>query len=63
MTPKARKARTIKVQIEHEIFGPCLLVERRTTPTGNDVFVAEFPDKSKRTLLADSRFWSRLRRS
>jgi hypothetical protein len=57
MTPKARKPRKIKVQAEHAVYGPCLLVERRGTPSGNDVFLAEFPDKSKRTLLADPRFW------
>jgi hypothetical protein len=53
----ARKPRKLRVQGEHAIFGPCLLVERRTTPSGNDIFLAEFPDKSERTLLADSRFW------
>jgi hypothetical protein len=57
MTKKACKPRKFKVQAEHAVYGPCLLVERRGTPSCNDVFLAGFPDKSKRTLLADARFW------
>jgi hypothetical protein len=57
MTKKACTPRKFKVQAEHAVYGPCLLVERRGTPSGNDVFQAEFPDKSTRILLADPSFW------
>jgi hypothetical protein len=56
-TPKKSRKKTPKVQVEHPLFGPCLLVERRTTPTGNEVFLAEFADKTTRTLLASAKFW------
>jgi hypothetical protein len=46
-----------KVQIEHKVYGPCLLVERRSTPTGNDILLVEFPDKTQRSLLAAPSFW------
>ena len=46
-----------KVQMEHAAFGPCLVVERRSTATGNDILLAEFPDKRRRSLLADAKFW------
>ena len=46
-----------KVQLEHTTFGPCVLIERRVTATGNDVLLVEFPDKTTRTLLAAAEFW------
>jgi hypothetical protein len=33
------------------------LIERRATPTGNDILLVEFPDKSTRALLAAPEFW------
>jgi hypothetical protein len=56
MTTKPRK-KAAQVQIEHRLLGPCHLIERRTTPTGNDILLVELPDKSTRALLAAPEFW------
>lgn len=52
-----KKSRRTKIRAEHVTFGPCLVIERRWTPTGNEVLVAELLDKSQRTLLAAPEFW------
>jgi hypothetical protein len=56
MTTKPRK-KAAQVQIEHVVLGPCRLIERRATATGNDILLVELPDKSTRQLLADPKFW------
>jgi hypothetical protein len=56
-SPRKSRKKAQKLQVEHKVYGPCLLVERRATPTGNDILLVEFSDKTTRTLLADPKFW------
>jgi hypothetical protein len=60
MEVKARKPRRKKlseVTVVHRVHGEGRLIERRATPTGSDVLLVEFPDKTARTLLASPQFW------
>jgi len=58
MAEKVRIRKTKgKIELEHRAYGPCILIEHRATASGTDVLDARFPDKTVRTLLADSTFW------
>jgi hypothetical protein len=59
-SPRKSRKKAQKLQVEHKVYGSCLLVERRATPTGNDILLVQSADKSTRSLLASPEFWVNL---
>jgi hypothetical protein len=51
---KPRTKKPPKLTVEHAIFGPGLLVERRATQSGSEIVTVEFADKTTRSLLNNS---------
>jgi hypothetical protein len=54
MAPRRKKGS--KIAVEHVVFGPCEVVERKMTDSG-PVLVVNFADGTVRSLLATPSFW------
>jgi hypothetical protein len=56
VTAKKNRTKRLKLQVEHTIYGPGELIERKITDSNRPILVAHFADGT-RSLLADAKFW------
>jgi hypothetical protein len=55
-TPKKSRKKRLNIPVEHTIYGPGELLEKKITDSNQSILIVRFPDET-RSLLASSQYW------